>query len=103
MTRMNLSAPAGLRIVRRLAKDSATVFFTVHASQRMRQRHITRAQVMSCLQGGSIVEGPAPDAKGRWCMTFQRHCLGDLVQVVASLDWDAESSDYVLIITVFGD
>lgn len=103
MARIDLGAPAALRIVRRIAKDSAAVFFTAHASQRMRQRHISRAQVLYCLQGGRIVEGPAPDAKGRWCMTLQRSCQGDVVQAVASLDWDAESADYVLIITVFGD
>lgn len=101
--RMTLTPVAALRIVRRIAGDSAAVYFTTHASQRMRQRRITRAQVLHCLAGGRITEGPAPDTTGRWCVTLQRYCAGDLVNVVASLDWDADASDYLLVITVFGD
>lgn len=103
VSRTNLTQAAAQRIVRRVAADSAAVFFTAHATARMRQRHVTRAQVLHCLAGGRITEGPAPDAKGRWCLTLQRYCAGDLVNVVASLDWDAEAADYILVITVFGD
>jgi hypothetical protein len=100
---MALSRPAALRIVRRLAAVSENVFFTDHAQRRMRQRHVTRPQVLDCLRKGLIVEGPALGTRQAWEMKFERSWSGEMVRVVVALDWDAEAAAHVLVVTVIGE
>jgi Domain of unknown function (DUF4258) len=66
-----LSAPRATEIIRNAAKDSARVFFKVHAEQRMKKRRTTRIQVMRCLKHGAITEGPAPDVHGNWACRIE--------------------------------
>jgi hypothetical protein len=50
-------------LIRRLAAESANVFFTRHARTRMRERHITQMQVLEVLKRGVIRREPEPDLK----------------------------------------
>ena len=102
VARMSLSPATALRIVGQLAKDSNKVFFVAHALMRMRQRKISRPQVLACLLRGGLIEGPAIDVKGNWRFTMRYVAAGDTVSVVVALDWQVQSSSHVLIITVFG-
>ena len=98
-----LTPTNALRIVRRLAQDSKTVFFSDHASKRMTQRKVTRVQVLECLLKGAITEGPALDIKACWKFTITRVACGDTVSAVVALDWDAEKASYIIIVTVIRD
>jgi len=53
-------------MLRDAAAQRVPVVFSNHASKQMRQRKINRHQVLRCLGGGGIVEGPAQDVRGRW-------------------------------------
>jgi Domain of unknown function (DUF4258) len=70
--RLRMTKPEALRVVRDAARDSARVFLTPHAEQRIYQRKITRTQVLDCLRKGSIIEGPAPTINGEWECTVER-------------------------------
>ncbi|MGH8189846.1 MAG: DUF4258 domain-containing protein [Rhodanobacteraceae bacterium] len=101
VSRMPLTPAMAQRIVRRIAQDSARVFIVKHAIARMRTRSIQRDQVLEGLKRGTIHEGPALDIKGRWRFTMHHYSAGDELDIVASLDWDAERSDDVVVATVF--
>ena len=89
-----------LRIVRRLAVDSDNVFIVPHARQNMRRRHITRTQVMACLQRGVIDESAHVNIRGNWKCTLCHHHAGDLVKVVAVIEKDT-NGDWIAVVTVF--
>jgi hypothetical protein len=82
------------RIVRAAAAESGRVFFTVHAEQRMRERRITRRQVLACLERGAIHQGPAPDIKGNWTLTMERTAARERVRVVLAI---APPSDVIIV------
>ena len=86
-----------LRMVRAAARDSARVYFTAHARAQMRQRRITRLQVIECLLRGQITEGPAPDVRGGWRCRVERFVAGDEVAVAVAIDQEAG----IVVITVF--
>lgn len=75
-----------LRLVRAAATDGRRVYFTGHAEARMRQRRITRRQVLACLGKGVIREGPGPDIKGNWSLRMERWVAGDKVTVALAID-----------------
>lgn len=81
--------------------DSSRVIFTAHAEKRMRQRKITRTQVLRCLTHGHVIEGPAPSIKGNWEMKMEVMSAGEIVVVVAALEKD-DSGNFAVIVTVFG-
>jgi hypothetical protein len=103
VTLLSLTRPEAERLIRRLASDSGRVYFTDHAKRRMKQRHITPPQVMACLLKGRIVEGPALSTRQSWEMKFERSWSGELVQVVAALQWDTAAAQQVIVVTVIGD
>lgn len=53
-----MTTPQLERHIRQLAKDSAKVFFTDHALDRMLSRQVSDFQVLECLRQGSM-ERPA--------------------------------------------
>lgn len=89
-----------LRIVRELAQDSANVFIEPHARKRMRERRITRTQVMACLRHGVIDEPAHENIRGNWKCTLRHHHAGDLVRVTAAIEKD-ENGDWIAVVTVF--
>jgi hypothetical protein len=89
-----------LRLVRELAKDSSNVFIEPHAKKRMKQRQITRTQVMACLQKGVIDESAHENIRGNWKCTLRHHHAGDLVRVTAAIEKDDEGN-WIAVVTVF--
>lgn len=86
--------------VRRLALDSAKVFMTKHAEDRLADRSLTMTQVYKCLQHGEVIEGPVLDSEQQlgWKIKLQKLCAGVRVQVVCKLV--QQRGEYVLVITV---
>ncbi len=97
---IDLTQYRALQIVRGAARDSAQVFYTAHALQRMRQRRVTPTQVMRCLAHGRISEGPARDVmKGGWKCTLEHYSAGDAIGI--SVGIETITSGEITIITVF--
>jgi hypothetical protein len=88
------------RLIRQIAADSGAVFFEPHAIKRMRQRHITRTQVLACLRQGVIDEPAHENIRGNWQCTLRYLHAGDLVRVAAAIEKD-ERGDWIAVITVF--
>lgn len=83
--------------IRKLAGDSANVYFTPHSSN----HGIIQTQVIECLRHGIVVEGPVWDTfkqKG-WKVTMQLFCAGRNIGVAAKLVEQGDS--YILVITAF--
>ena len=97
---LDLTRPMALRIIKGLAESSENIFVGKHAEKRMRERKITRTQVMRCLQKGHITEGPARSIKGNWEFKMEVFSAGEPVAVVAALDHD-ENGNYIVVITVY--
>lgn len=97
---MNLSPPSAQQMLRQVASDSARVFFTDHAEQRMRERRINRTQVLRCLRHGRLTEDPARDVHGKWVMRVEVFSAGDVVTAVAALDNDGDGN-LVVVITAY--
>lgn len=90
-----MSRPIALQYIRSAAAESRLVWLP-HAKQRMRQRRISPAQVLSCLTRGVMTEGPALDIKGYWRCTMERLAAGEEVTVIVSFN----SRERVLVISV---
>lgn len=97
----NITPARAKKLLKEISLNSARVFFTNHAEKRMRERKITRTQVLRCLTHGSIVEGPAPSIKGNMEMRLEVMSAGEIVTVVAALERD-DTGNFAVIITVFG-
>jgi hypothetical protein len=97
---IDLNQHRALQIVRAAAKNSANVFFTEHARQRMRRRQITVTQVMRCLLHGRISEGPASDLKkGGWKVTMEHYSAGEAIGIAVGIE--SVTASAVAVITVF--
>lgn len=81
-----MTARLALRMIREAATDSARVYLSGHAEKRMRQRRITRVQVLECLRRGQITEGPVLDIKGNWTCRVERLVAGDQVKVAVAIE-----------------
>ena len=93
----DLSRPEALRVIRAIAADSAGIVLLGHARRRMKERGFSRADIIGCLQRGSITEGPFMNARGNWQVTMSRLAVGEEMQCVAAIDWATQ----VLVITVY--
>ncbi|NCP15044.1 MAG: DUF4258 domain-containing protein [Sphingomonadales bacterium] len=65
-----------LKVLRKIATDSARVVLTDHARLRMRQRKVSVAQVLTCLQRGIISEPVPLDPHGNWKLTVAHRVAG---------------------------
>lgn len=86
--------------LRTVAQDSARVFFTAHARQRMRERRISTSQVLRCLRHGNVIEGPAPNPRGNWEVLVEVLSAGDVIRVAAALDQEP-SGHFIVVITAY--
>jgi len=89
-----------LRLIRQIAADSGSVFLEPHSKKRMKQRHITRTQVLACLRSATVEEPAHENIRGNWQCTLRHLHAGDLVRVVAAIEKD-ESGNWIAVITVF--
>ena len=91
-------------LIRHLATDSGSVFFTKHALGRMRERHITRQQVMDVLQRGVIRREPEPDLKtGHTQCRMERAITGRNIGVVLALEGPSALSGIVVTALLIGN
>lgn len=88
-----------LKRLRAAAEDSARVIITGHAAQRMKQRKVSFAQVLKCLQKGIVIEPAALDQYGAWKATVGSKVAGDDIRVAVAIERDA-SADWCVVITV---
>ena len=90
-------------LVRELATDSGRIFFTRHATERMRQRGVTHAQVLEVLQRGVIRCEPEPDMKtGHTLCRMERHIAGRSVGAVVALQSAQADSGAVVTVMLIG-
>ena len=101
VVKIGLTSQSARKLFNELARDSGNVFFTTHAEKRMRQRKITRTEVLRCLRAGHITEGPSPSSKGNWEVRMQVVSAGAPISTVAGLEYDETSGNYLVVITVF--
>lgn len=84
------------------AEDSARVFFTAHAEERMNERGVTRTQVLRCLKHGKMLRSdPKKSDQGNWTLKLEVMSAGEAVKVVAALDFDEKIGDYIVVITTY--
>jgi Domain of unknown function (DUF4258) len=91
-------------LIRHLAAESGNVFFTRHALARMRQRQITRLQVLEVLQRGVIRREPEPDMKTDHTQCrMERVVTGRSIGVVLALESPDAVSGIVVTALLIGD
>lgn len=96
----DLSPVNAKRLLTEIVKESSKVFFSDHAEKRMKQRKITRMQVIRRLQHGRFSEGPYLDIKGNWKFNIDTFSAGEHLTVVAAFERDA-SGNHVVVITAY--
>lgn len=91
-------------LIRHIAGNSGNVFFTRHAEQRMKQRHITRSQVLETLRLGVLRLEPEPDLKtGDVRCRMERLIAGRKIGAVLAVDGPDASSGVVVTALVIGE
>lgn len=96
---LDLTPVLAKQILKEIIKaDDGRVFFARHAEQRMVERRITRKQVC-CLKNGRFAEEPHRGPGGDWKMTLDSVSAGDVITVVAALDYDNERNITIVITT----
>ncbi len=77
------------RHIREVARNSAAVFVTVHAKQRMAQRKVLLNEVLECLRQGVIHLEPEADLKtGDLICRMERYVCGRNLAACVALDDD---------------
>ena len=90
-------------LIRHLAAESGSVFFTHHALVQMRKRHITRLQVLEVLQRGVIRREPEQDLRtGHTQCRMERAITGRNIGVVLALDGPSAGTGIVVTAMVIG-
>lgn len=86
------------RLIRSIAADGSRVFFTRHATLRMRQRLITREIAVEVLRVGRLTRTPEPNPRrGSLECRMERYCTGRQLAVVAAI---SDDNPDLLVITV---
>ena len=96
---LELTDSMAVKIIRECV-DRGRVIFTHHATERMVQRNIDRAQVFDCLRKGTVKEPAYRNIKGSWQITLERVSTGQTVTVPVGISYATEETKAV-IITVY--
>lgn len=85
--------------IRNAAVQTINVTITQHASQRMRERHITSAMLFDVLRGGVIKREPEPDMRhsGLNCQ-MERYSAGMNIAALVNVEASREG---LIVITVY--
>jgi hypothetical protein len=89
-----------IEILRRCVADDSKVFICQHARERMKERNITRPQVLSCLERGKIIESPCRDPRGDWRCTIEHYTSGNVVTVAVAIKYN-DNGERIVVVTVF--
>lgn len=93
-----LSGADALKHIRALMKaDSRCVKFWPHAKRRGKQRSITQRQMLTCLDKGTVTEGPYLNEHGHWKLNISRQAAGQEITCVVIIIW----SESVIVQTAF--
>lgn len=96
----NLTEPEALALLRDCARDESKLFISQHARERMQERHITRKQVLACMEKGRISEGPYRDIKGDWKCNVEHYTAGNVITAAVAIKYN-ENGERIVIVTVF--
>lgn len=84
--------------IRLVSLDSSRVFFTTHATDRMRQRSVSDIQVLDCLRSG-VIQRPAQTDKESGFIKCRMEHFGSARNLAVVVGLDDEDPD-LLIVTV---
>ena len=97
---LDLTPVIALKHIRQIACDSNRIIFDSHCEKRMKQRHISRTQVIRCLTHGKIHENPYRDIKtGDWRVTLSSISAGVPIRAGIALSHDSKGNMIVVITT----
>lgn len=100
VTELHMTTARALEIVQEIATNNTIkVVLTNHAKRRMRERKITRKDVLCCLRHGKIISGPVRSEEGNWEIKMSSLEAGEKVNVVAALDRDYRGGLIVVVTT----
>jgi len=99
--KLDLTINAARDIITRTAHVSSHIFFTYHALEQMKGRRITKKQVIACLKGGGITEGPILGRKDNWECTIEGYCAGQGLAAVVAIKFMEDSSNHIIVITSY--
>lgn len=101
IVQMNLSPTMAKKRIAIAMQDSSNLVIVSHSKARMKQRGITRRQIINCLVHGIFTEEPCYDVMhGGYHFTMRTVDAGDIVNVAGALH-KRGSNDYVVVITVY--
>lgn len=92
-----LTEHEALKLIHKLAQDSKHVFVVGHAKHKQKRRHISRRQIMCCLQKGRISEGPFINIYGNWQVNVSRLAAGEEITCTVAIEWQSQ----LVVVTVF--
>lgn len=87
-------------ILRRCAANDSKIFICQHARDRMEERNITRTQILSCLERGTIDESPYRDPRGDWRCSIKHYISGNVVTAAVAIKYK-NNGEYIVVVTVF--
>jgi len=93
----DLTKADALRKIREIAAETDNIIVLAHAMKRAQQRGVTRRQIESCVQKGTIQEGPFLNEHDNWQVTLFRHAAGEELMCVVAIDWPSKA----LVITTY--
>lgn len=94
---LELSAPAALKLIRKIAADSNNIVVIPYGKKKAKSRKITRPQIEQCVRKGTITEGPFLNQHGQWQVNLYRHAAGEQITCVVAIDWPSR----VLVVNAF--
>lgn len=98
--RFRLTPQKAQEIVREAAASAnERIFITPHALRRMRERKISRKQVIECLAKGKVIEDPVLSLKGNWEFSMKWICAGQQVTTVLAIE--SLATQPIIVITVY--
>ena len=97
---LDLTPEMALRIIRECAEDSERVFYSPHARQRMRERHISFLDINRCLANGKLSEPPHQDVRKSWRCTVAHNIAGHHISVAVGFRFN-EKGEKIVVITTF--
>ena len=82
--------------VRELARDTANIFWSDHAQERMNERDIIMREALGTIRAGRVDGKIVPDGESRWKMTLRRRFAGRTVKVVVAV---SDHDDNLVVVT----
>ncbi len=96
----HLSKRRALKIIRKAAENSANVFISQHAEEKMEVRAITRTQILRVLRTGTLYDGPTDNLLyDNWECGVKGFSAGEYIRLRVGIERDEQG---IIVITLFG-